>query len=56
LSIALLRIAAGAHLSWSKPISQRFEDRNAMAVGILGMAGSAAVFLFLLSAALFLPE
>jgi len=54
--IALLRIASRANLSWSNPIKQRLEDRTRWQLGFWERLGSAAVFLFLLSAALFLPE
>jgi hypothetical protein len=56
LSIALLRAAIGAHLDWSNPIYQRLEDRALWQLGFWEWVGSAGVFLFLLSAALFLPE
>jgi hypothetical protein len=56
LSIALLRAAAGAHLDWSNPIYQTLENRALWQLGFWEWAGSAAVFLFLFSAALFLPE
>ncbi len=56
LSIALLRAAVGAHLDWSNPIYRKLEDRALWHLGFWEWLGSAAVFLFLLSAALCLPE
>ena len=56
LSVVALRAAAGAHLSWSNPLYQRLQNRSLWPLGIWEWLGSAAVFLFLLSAVLFLPE
>jgi hypothetical protein len=56
LSVVVLRAAAAAHLSWSNPLYQKLEDRALWHLGLWEWLGSAAVFLFLLSAALFLPE
>jgi len=56
LSIALLRIAVGVHFDWSNPIYQRLQDRELWRVAVWEWLGSAAVFLFLLSALLYLPE
>lgn len=54
--IALLRVAAGARLEWPNPLYQALENRSLWHLGFWEWIGSAAVFLFLLSAALFLPE
>ena len=56
LLIALLRLAAGTHLPWSNPIYQSLESRSLWPLGFWEWLGSAAVYLFLLSAVLFLPE
>ena len=56
LLIAILRVMVGAHLDWSNPICHKLEDRALWHLGFWEWLGSAAVFLFLLSAALFLPE
>jgi hypothetical protein len=56
LLIAILRAAAGARLRWSNPIYQAVQSRALWRLGFWEWIGSAAVYLFLLSAALFLPE
>jgi hypothetical protein len=56
LTIALLKAAAAAHLHWSNPVYRRLEDRGLWPLGFWEWLGSGAVFLFLLSAVLFLPE
>jgi hypothetical protein len=56
LSIALLRAIAGTDLNWSNPIYQALRNRALWQLGFWEWIGSAAVFLFLLSAVLFLPE
>jgi Protein of unknown function (DUF998) len=56
LTIALLKAAATAQLHWSNPIYQRLESRTLWPLGFWEWLGSAAVFLFLLSAVLYLPE
>lgn len=56
LLIAILRAAAGLHLQWSNPIYQTLQSRALWRLGFWEWLGSAAVYLFLLSAALFLPE
>jgi hypothetical protein len=56
LSVVVLRVAAGAHLDWSNPLYQKLENRALWPLGLWEWLGSAGVFLFLLSAALFLPE
>jgi hypothetical protein len=56
LLISLLRLIAGAHFQWSSPLYQRLEDRSLWHLGFWEWIISAAVFLFLLAAALFLPE
>jgi hypothetical protein len=54
--IAILRVAAGARFEWSNPVYRALENRSLWHLGFWEWLGSAAVFLFLLSAALFLPE
>jgi hypothetical protein len=56
LLIGILRAAAGVHLQWPNPIYQTLESRALWRLGFWEWLGSAAVYLFLLSAALFLPE
>jgi hypothetical protein len=56
LSVVILRVAAGAHLDWSNPLYQKLKERALWPLGLWEWLGSAAVFLFLLSAALFLPD
>jgi hypothetical protein len=56
LSVVGLRAAAAAHLGWSNPLYQKLENRALWHLGLWEWLGSAAVFLFLFSAALFLPE
>ena len=56
LSIALLRAAVGAHIDWSKPIYRKLEDRALWHLAFWEWLGSAAMFLFLLTAVLYLPE
>jgi hypothetical protein len=56
LSIALLRAAAAARFHWSNPIYQMLESPALWHLGLWEWLGSGAIFLFLLSAALFLPE
>ena len=56
LSVVVLRAAAGAHLGWSNPVYQKLQNRALWPLGLWEWLGSAAVFLFLLSAVLFLPE
>lgn len=56
LLTALLRAAVGAQLDWSNPIYLRLQDRSLWRLAFWEWLGSAAVFLFLLSAALYLPE
>lgn len=56
LLVVILRSAAGARLDWSNPVYRALENRSLWHLGFWEWLGSAAVFLFLLSAALFLPE
>jgi hypothetical protein len=56
LLIAILRAAAGADLHWSNPIYQTLQSRAFWRLGFWEWLGSAAVYLFLLSGVLFLPE
>jgi hypothetical protein len=56
LLISLIRLMAGAHFRWSSPLYQRLEDRSLWHLGFWEWIISAAIFLFLLEAALFLPE
>jgi hypothetical protein len=55
-SIALVRAAVGLHLDWSNPIYQKLQDRSLWRLAFWEWLGSAAVFLFLLCAVLYLPE
>lgn len=54
--VAVLRLAAGARLGWSNPVYRAVGNPRIWQLGFWEWLGSAAVFLFLLSAALFLPE
>jgi len=56
LAIALLRAVAGAHIDWSNPLYRRLEDRSLWHLAFWEWLGSAAVFLFLLSGVVCLPE
>jgi len=56
VSVVLVRAAVGAHLDWSNPIYQKLQNRALWHLGFWEWLGSVDVFLFLLSAALFLPE
>jgi Protein of unknown function (DUF998) len=56
LAVALSRAVVGAHLDWLNPVYQRLENRALWHLGFWEWLGSAAIFLFLLSAALFLPD
>jgi Protein of unknown function (DUF998) len=56
LAVALLRAVVGEHLDWLNPIYQKLENRALWHLGFWEWLGSVAIFLFLLSAALFLPD
>ncbi|HTW87518.1 MAG TPA: DUF998 domain-containing protein [Candidatus Binataceae bacterium] len=56
LSIAILRLVAGARFQLSNPVYRALENRSLWHLGFWEWIGSAAIFLFLLSAVLFLPE
>jgi hypothetical protein len=56
MMVVALRLAAHAHFGWSNPVYQALENPRVWHLGLWEWLGSAAVFLFLLSAALFLPE
>jgi hypothetical protein len=56
LSIVVLRAVAGAHLGWSNPLYLKLQDHALWPLGFWEWLGSAAIFLFLFSAVLFLPE
>jgi hypothetical protein len=56
LLILVLRLLAAAHFQWSNPIYQAIENRAFWHLGFWEWIGSTAVFLFLTTAALFLPE
>jgi len=56
LVVLVLRLLAGAHFQWSNPVYRAIENRSLWHLGFWEWIGSAAVFLFLLGAALFLPE
>jgi hypothetical protein len=55
LSIALVRVAVGMHLDWSNPLYRELQNRALWHLALWEWVGSAAVFLFLLSAAMCLP-
>ncbi len=54
--IVILRLAAGARFDWSNPLYRALENRSLWHLGFWEWVGSAAVFLFLLSGALFLQD
>ncbi len=56
LLVVILGAAAAAHLHWSNPIYQLLRSRDLWRLGFWEWLGSAAVYLFLASAALFLPD
>lgn len=56
LAIALLRALAAARLNWSNPLYRMLENPALWHLGLWEWLGSLDIFLFLLSAALFLPE
>jgi amino acid transporter len=56
LLIVVLRVIAGAHFDWQSPIYRTIESRSLWHLGFWEWIISAAVFMSLLSAVLFLPE
>jgi hypothetical protein len=56
VAIGVMRAAVGARLDWQNPIYQELSNRALWHLGFWEWLGSAAVFLFLLCALLFLPE
>ncbi len=54
--VIFLRLAAAAHFAWSNPVYLAIENPRVWHLGFWEWIGSAAVFLFLASAALFLPR
>jgi len=56
LLVLVLRLLAAAHFHWSNPVYQTMENRSLWHLGFWEWIGSIAGFLFLLAAALFLPE
>ena len=56
LLIASLRGLAALRLDWSDPVYRALQSRTLWHLGFWEWIGSGAVFLFLLSAALFLPQ
>ncbi len=56
LIVIVLRLLAAAHFQWSNPVYRAIENRSLWHLGLWEWIGSTAVFLFLLGAALFLPE
>jgi hypothetical protein len=56
LVVLMLRLLAAARFQWSNPIYRAIETWSLWHLGLWEWIGSTAVFLFLLSAALFLPE
>ncbi len=56
LLVLMLRSLAAAHFQWSNATYRVLENRSLWHLGFWEWIGSIAVFLFLLDAALFLPE
>ena len=56
LFVVVLRLLTAAHFQWSNPVYQEIENRSLWHLGFWEWLGSIAVFLFLLGAAVFLPE
>jgi hypothetical protein len=56
LLVLVLRLLAAAHFQWSNLIYRAIESRSLWHLGFWEWIGSTGVFLFLLGAALFLPE
>lgn len=56
LLIIMLRLLASAHFHSSNPIYRSIESRSFWHLGFWEWIGSAAIFIFLFCAALFLPE
>ncbi|HEY6421506.1 MAG TPA: hypothetical protein VIX59_21115 [Candidatus Binataceae bacterium] len=56
LLVIVLRLLAAAHFQWSNPVYRAIENRWLWHLGFWEWIGSIAVFLFMLVAALFLPE
>ena len=56
LLVLVLRLLAAAHFQRSNPVYRAIENRSLWHLGFWEWIGSTAVFLFLLGAALFLPE
>jgi hypothetical protein len=56
LVIVVLRVLAGAHLDWPNPIYRAIENRSLWHLGFWEWMISAAVFLFMLGGAVYLPE
>ncbi|HEY6393915.1 MAG TPA: hypothetical protein VIX12_00785 [Candidatus Binataceae bacterium] len=54
--VVAMRVLAHARLQWSNPVYRALENRALWQLGFWEWLGSAAVFLFLLSSALLLPE
>jgi hypothetical protein len=56
LLVIVLRLLIAAHFQWSNPVYQAIENRSLWHLGFWEWIGSMAVLLFLLGAAVFLPE
>ncbi|MGA2411274.1 MAG: hypothetical protein ABSG46_12900 [Candidatus Binataceae bacterium] len=56
LLVVILRLLAAAHFQSPNPIYREIENRSLWHLGFWEWSGSAAVFLFLLAATLFLPK
>lgn len=56
LTVAILRGAAGMHLSWDNPLYAALGDRALWDLGFWEWIGSGAMLLFIASGMLFLPE
>lgn len=53
--ILVLRVLAAAHFQWPNPVYRAMENRSLWHLGFWEWIGSIAAFLFLLSAAVYLP-
>ena len=56
LLVLVLRLLTAAHFRWSNPVYGALENRSLWHLGFWEWIGSITVFLFLLSAVLFLPK
>jgi hypothetical protein len=56
LLVAVVRVLVGVQFRWSNPLYRMLQNRSLWHLGLWEWIASTAVFLFLLGAALFLPE